>query len=541
MNVRADISANWMVPTPTPGGNVLRCYNKNMSLSKKQIFGLIVFLVLLAAIPVSLYLVKQQQILKSKASSGQAPAMLKEDISLAGFNIYNPEIVDMGSGDFRYKMWFMGWPLEGQNDKIWLAVSSDLNTWCVYNGSASEKDYDCPSYDQASWKPVLSPSLQPNTWDGWHNGDPSVVWDPDTSYFYMAYTGLGTDVNSKEINQANAIGAARSQDGINWEKAGNNPIVAPNGSNTWDCQQVARPSLLKERSKWLVYYDGYSDDGKDYPSRCSSTNPFKGRSQVGLMFTDASWQGDSWQGWTRQPSSLGEGLVMPATQNQCFYIANVDVKKMENKYKMVYDTFGFGSTCDSNNPGFSRRIAEAQSSDGLTWVDDPSNPILQGESPWQRNEVPEYFFQGADTYIYFGETTQQGNFRLKIKRAKLIDSVPTPTSTPSSSIIPSSSPSLSPSPTPSVSPSPSPLPSPSSTWSPGPSPIISSSPSPSPSPSPAVSKKGDFNKDGKVNAVDVSILFSNWNKTNFLKGTDLNSDNKINSVDFATLKSLLGK
>lgn len=497
-----------------------------MSLGKKQIFGLIVFLILLAAIPVSLYLVKQQQILKSKASSGQAPAMLKEDISLAGFNIYNPEIVDMGSGDFRYKMWFMGWPVEGQNDKIWLAISSDLNTWCVYNGSVSEKDYDCPSYDQASWKPVLEPSLKPNTWDGWHNGDPSVVWDPDSNYFYMAYTGLGTDANSKEINQSNAIGAARSQDGIHWEKAANNSIITPNGADTWDCQQVARPSLLKDGSRWKVYYDGYADSGSDYPNRCSSTNPHKGHSQVGLMFTDASWQGDSWQGWTRQPSSLGEGLVMPATENQCFYIANADVKKQENKYKMVYDTFGFGSTCDSNNPAFSRRIAEAQSSDGLTWADDPGNPILQGVESWQRQEVPEYFSRNGYDYIYYGETAQQGNFRLKIKRAKLIPTpTPTPTSTPT--------PSLSPSPSSTLTPIPTPSPSPTSTWSPGPSPIVS--------PSPAVSKRGDFNNDGKVNTIDVSILFSNWNKTNFKKETDLNSDGKINSLDFAILKSLLGK
>lgn len=389
-----------------------------MSLSKKQIFGLIVFLILLAAIPVSLYLVKQQQTLKSKASSGQAPAMLKEDISLTGFNIYNPEIVDMGSGDFRYKMWFMGWPTEGTNDKVWLAVSSDLNTWCVYNGSASEKDYDCPPYDQASWKPVLEPSIKPDTWDGWHNGDPSVVWDPDTSYFYMAYTGLGTDANSKEINQSNAIGAARSKDGINWEKAGNNPVVAPNGSDTWDCQQTARPSLLKDGNRWKIYYDGYADDGKDYPQRCSASNPTKGRSQVGLMFTDSSWQGNGWQGWTRQGS---EGLVMSASAEECNYVANVDVKKVGSEYKMVYDTFGYGATCQSSDPAFSRRIAEATSSDGINWTRDTKNPILQGESPWQRNEVPEYFSRDGYDYIYYGETAEQNHFRLKIKRATTLN------------------------------------------------------------------------------------------------------------------------
>lgn len=71
-------------------------------------------------------------------------------------------------------------------------------------------------------------------------------------------------------------------------------------------------------------------------------------------------------------------------------------------------------------------------------------------------------------------------------------------------------------------------------------PFPSSISSPFPSPTQQI-KKGDLNHDGVINTIDASILKSFINKTNFSKEVDLNSDGKINSLDFATLKSLIGK
>jgi hypothetical protein len=52
--------------------------------------------------------------------------------------------------------------------------------------------------------------------------------------------------------------------------------------------------------------------------------------------------------------------------------------------------------------------------------------------------------------------------------------------------------------------------------------------------------KGDANRDGKVDFVDLSILLSNWNKTSgFNDELDYNDDNVINTFDFAGLVQLL--
>jgi len=64
-------------------------------------------------------------------------------------------------------------------------------------------------------------------------------------------------------------------------------------------------------------------------------------------------------------------------------------------------------------------------------------------------------------------------------------------------------------------------------------------PTPTASPTPG---NGDGNNDGKVNFADLSILFTDFNKTGgFRKGIDLNGDGVINSFDFSLLRTILIK
>ena len=50
-------------------------------------------------------------------------------------------------------------------------------------------------------------------------------------------------------------------------------------------------------------------------------------------------------------------------------------------------------------------------------------------------------------------------------------------------------------------------------------------------------RSADFNRDGKVNSVDFSILLSFWQKKPPFKNpyVDINKDGKVNSVDFSIL------
>lgn len=53
--------------------------------------------------------------------------------------------------------------------------------------------------------------------------------------------------------------------------------------------------------------------------------------------------------------------------------------------------------------------------------------------------------------------------------------------------------------------------------------------------------RGDFNRDGQPNFVDLSILLSNWGKVSSLTaaGVDLNSDGVINTFDFSLMRQVL--
>lgn len=84
-----------------------------------------------------------------------------------------------------------------------------------------------------------------------------------------------------------------------------------------------------------------------------------------------------------------------------------------------------------------------------------------------------------------------------------------------------------------AAPAPTPQPNPPAPQNP-PAPAPSSSPSSSPGSSPKF-LKGDYNKDGKVNIIDLSILLSNWKKT--APSYDLNGDSSITIFDFSILLS----
>lgn len=62
-----------------------------------------------------------------------------------------------------------------------------------------------------------------------------------------------------------------------------------------------------------------------------------------------------------------------------------------------------------------------------------------------------------------------------------------------------------------------------------------------PTPPVTTLKAGDVNGDGKITAVDLSILLSNWNKAAARAQGDLNADGKVTAVDLSILLSNWGK
>ncbi len=60
-----------------------------------------------------------------------------------------------------------------------------------------------------------------------------------------------------------------------------------------------------------------------------------------------------------------------------------------------------------------------------------------------------------------------------------------------------------------------------------------------PTPTPTPTKKGDGNRDGKIDLVDMSVLLTYFNKTGNLPPIDMNNDGVINTFDFSLMRKLL--
>ena len=134
----------------------------------------------------------------------------------------------MKESDGTYKMWFQG----GKGCcYYWIgyATSPDGINWTKYPGN-----------------PVLSPDL-----DGWdYNGvgTPFVLNEGDR--FYAMWYGGGPDGGHK-------IGLAISQDGINWDRHPDNPILGVGAAGTWDDRYLISPSIIKESDGVLrMWYHG---------------------------------------------------------------------------------------------------------------------------------------------------------------------------------------------------------------------------------------------------------------------------------------------
>ncbi|MCL5072284.1 MAG: hypothetical protein M1308_15545, partial [Actinobacteria bacterium] len=118
---------------------------------------------------------------------------------------------------------------------IGIATSSDLHTWEKYTGN-----------------PIVNRDENKN-WE--YNGvfEPAVICK-DNKY-YMWYTGM--DKNAKM-----QIGLATSDDGINWEKYKGNPVINAGESIDWDSDGVFEPAVICKDNKYYMWYTGMDKNAK---------------------------------------------------------------------------------------------------------------------------------------------------------------------------------------------------------------------------------------------------------------------------------------
>lgn len=170
--------------------------------------------------------------------------------------------------DNTYKMWYEGVNLNDDH-RIGYAVSADGINW-----TKSERN------------PILIPGVD-GSWDNGGIGGATVLFD-GTNY-QMWYSGYN------KTDETYAIGNATSMDGINWKKH-LNPVLISGDSSIWDSNDVKNPSILFDGFTYRMWYQGcirpdlfkigyaFSEDGITWEKY--GNNPVL---KVESNYTDCSW------------------------------------------------------------------------------------------------------------------------------------------------------------------------------------------------------------------------------------------------------------
>lgn len=185
------------------------------------------------------------------------------------------------------------------------------------------------SADGVSWTKFPTPVLSTTT--GWESaiGDPTVRHDG--TEFHMWYAARAAD---GEFDQ---IAHATSSDGKAWQRTGSGPVLPFGPSGAWDDGPLRSPTVVIDGSKFHLWY-------------LVGIVP---NTPVGYA---TSGDGVSWQKSTKNPCA---GLSHD--------VHGLDVVGASGDYRMVY-----WANINEPNGGY----LHATSSDGITWQETPSWPVL---------------------------------------------------------------------------------------------------------------------------------------------------------------------
>jgi len=186
--------------------------------------------------------------------------------------------------------------------------------------------------------PVLAPAGK--GWDSRFTAAP-LVWKEDEEYL-MLYMGWAAPHGSR------SFGLARSEDGFEWERADENPVLS-GGPDGWDARGLEAGSLLQDREQYYLYYTGFDEDQKCAIGLATSKDLVK-------------WEKDEANPLMRGQEAWEErGVAFPSA-----------VRGLEEKLLMVYGAYGPG-------PAFwgAMQLGTAWSDDGLAWQRSDVNPTFR--------------------------------------------------------------------------------------------------------------------------------------------------------------------
>lgn len=143
--------------------------------------------------------------------------------------------------DGTFYLWFYGQNSAIAQSGIGLATSSDGVHWTEYENN-----------------PVYVPN-DPGDWDDAAAGvNLSVVFDGER--YHMWYDATAGQPAAQGAQPAWRIGYASSDDGITWTACSNNPVLKNGAKDSWDWWTAMNPTVVKTGSGYHMWY--YGDNAK---------------------------------------------------------------------------------------------------------------------------------------------------------------------------------------------------------------------------------------------------------------------------------------
>lgn len=254
-----------------------------------------------------------------------------------------PSVIKDGS---TYMMWYRGVDA-GFTKRIGLATSGDGVIW---------------TKDQAN--PGLEPG-GPGSWDESINSARVIKDSPIYKMWYAASDG-----------SAMRIGYATSDDGKNWSKHPDNPVLDVGAADDWDEQQVTCPHVIMNGTTYKMWYTGKDNEGN-----------------YGLGYATSS-NGSVWNKYSGNP------VLTPGAHGTWDHLGVLcpSVLMDGNVYRMWY----YGKS--DSDPSIDS-IGYATSPDGIAWTKDANNPVLErgAESEWDDFGVsgPSVLFDGSTFKMWY--------------------------------------------------------------------------------------------------------------------------------------------
>ena len=202
--------------------------------------------------------------------------------------------------------------------------------------------------------------------------DEAAVWGPAVlkvgSSYKLWYTG-------DDGSNPSRIGLATSNDGTTWTKEAANPVLSP--SQTWEAKGISAASIISDSGIYKMWYTGRDSDGVSRIGYATSTDGVSWTPYGSNPILDVGPAG----GWE------DDDVMRPA------------VFKEGSTYQLWY----------AGNDGVTQRIGHATSSDGIHWIKDPANPVLDVGTPgawdWLNVYGPSVVKVGAEYQLWYsGET-----------------------------------------------------------------------------------------------------------------------------------------